>query len=153
MKVAEALRGVTRLAIDTSAFVDLVESSPRSALAWGRILLRVEARELVLISSPLMIAEALVTAYVLGSDVTLYEAQLSLIEQAICDEETARLAAEIGITYHLETTDALHVATALLAGCEALLTADTDFSRVRGYPLPGAPERVFKVILTQELKP
>ena len=80
MKVAEALRGVTRLAIDTSAFVDLVESSPRSALAWGRILPRVEAGELALVSSTLMTAEALVTAYVLGSDATIYESRLALLE-------------------------------------------------------------------------
>ena len=153
MRVAEALRGVTRIAIDTSAFVDLVEGSPRSALVWGWLLSRAEAGEIALVASPLMIAEALVTAYVLGSDATIYESRLALLEQAIFNEATARLAAEIGITYHLETTDALHVATALLSGCEALLTADTDFSRVRGYPLPGAPERVFKVLLTQELRP
>lgn len=153
MTVSEALHRVTRLCLDTSALVDLVQVHPRAALAWSRLLPRVESGEITLVASPLLIAEALVTAYVTERGREEYDLAFARLEQAPFTEETARLAADVGIYYHLETTDALHMATALLSGCEAILTSDSDFARVRGYPLPGAPERVLKVILTQELTP
>ena len=46
-------------------------------------------------------------------------------------EEAARIRAETG----LATSDALHVATALQAGCELFITNDTDFRRVQGLPI------------------
>ena len=46
-------------------------------------------------------------------------------------EEAARIRAETG----LATPDALHVATALRAGCAAFITNDTDFRRVEGLPI------------------
>ena len=45
-------------------------------------------------------------------------------------EETARLRAATG----LKTPDALHAATALLAGCALFITNDADFRRVDGLP-------------------
>ena len=143
------LRGVTRIGVDTSVLVDLVEGSSRSAAEWARILPRVESGEITLVASPLLIAEALVASYVIKSDAANYEPAFARLESAPFTEETARLAAEIGIAYHLETTDALHIATALLSRCDAILTADSDFNRVRGYPLPWAPERVLKIIHTE----
>ena len=46
-------------------------------------------------------------------------------------EAAARIRAETG----LATPDALHAATALLAGCAAFITNDTDFRRVQGLPV------------------
>ena len=46
-------------------------------------------------------------------------------------EDAARIRAETG----LATPDALHVATALQAGCELFITNDTDFRRVQGLPV------------------
>ena len=46
-------------------------------------------------------------------------------------EETARLRAATG----LKTPDALHAATALLAGCALFITNDADFRRVDGLPV------------------
>lgn len=43
----------------------------------------------------------------------------------------ARIRAETG----LATPDALHVATALRAGCSLFITTDTDFRRVDGLPV------------------
>ena len=46
-------------------------------------------------------------------------------------EDAARLRAETG----LKTPDALHAATALLAGCALFITNDTDFRRVQWLPI------------------
>lgn len=151
MRISDALRGVTKIGVDTSALVDLVTSHERSALAWSRILPRVESGEISLVSSCFMVAEALVTAYVIPADQAEIQQAIARVERVPLTDDVAILTAEIGIAYHLDTSDAVHIATALLSGCEAFLTADSDFLRVRGYPLPWAPERVLRVILAQEL--
>ena len=46
-------------------------------------------------------------------------------------EESARIRAVTG----LKTSDALHAATALSAGCALFITNDTDFRRVEGLPI------------------
>lgn len=152
MRISEALRGVKRIGVDTSSLVDLANGTPRSARAWARILPRVEAGELVLVASHLLIAEARVTNYVASGDQSALKQTLARVEMVATTEDMANLAADLGIAYHIDTPDALHLASALLSGCEAFLTVDSDFSRVRGYPLPGAPERVFKILNTMDLE-
>ena len=46
-------------------------------------------------------------------------------------EDAARIRAATG----LKTSDALHAATALSAGCTLFVTNDTDFRRVEGLPM------------------
>ena len=46
-------------------------------------------------------------------------------------EDAARIRAETGMA----TSDALHAATALRAGCALFVTNDTDFRRVEGLPI------------------
>ena len=46
-------------------------------------------------------------------------------------EETASIRAETG----LKTPDALHAATAILAGCTLFITNDNDFRRVQALPI------------------
>lgn len=46
-------------------------------------------------------------------------------------EDAARIRAATG----LKTSDALHAATALSAGCALFITNDTDFRRVQGLPI------------------
>ena len=46
-------------------------------------------------------------------------------------EDAARIRAGTG----LKTSDALHAATALSAGCALFITNDTDFRRVEGLPI------------------
>ena len=83
-------------------------------------------------------------------DATLAEEAVGRLDLVDLSQEIARLAALIRRDYGLKTPDAVHLATAVGSGCEAFLSADSDFSRVTGYPLPFAPARSLKVILVQD---
>ena len=62
----------------------------------------------------------------------LSAAELDLIPATMATwEDAARIRADTG----LATSDALHAATALRAGCTAFITNDTDFRRVEGLPV------------------
>ena len=94
---------------------------------------------LTIVSSPVLVIEALVKPMRDGNTeielqyrelfasnaVRLLDASYQVFEDA------ARLRADTG----LKTPDALHVATALRAGCALFITNDTDFRRVQGLPV------------------
>ena len=61
----------------------------------------------------------------------LAAAEMDLIPATL---ETWEDAARIRVETGLATPDALHVATALQAGCALFITNDTDFRRVQGLP-------------------
>ena len=62
----------------------------------------------------------------------LAAAEMDLIPATLATwEDAARIRATTG----LATSDALHAATALRAGCTVFITNDTDFRRVDGLPL------------------
>ena len=62
----------------------------------------------------------------------LDSAELGLVPTTLATwEHAARIRAETG----LATSDALHAATALGAGCTLFVTNDTDFRRVEGLPV------------------
>ncbi len=48
------------------------------------------------------------------------------------DAELAMLAARLRAAHGLRLPDAIHAATAICAGCAALLTHDRNFSRLKG---------------------
>ena len=94
---------------------------------------------LIIVSSPVIVIETLVKPLRDGN--TEIEKQyhelfnsgavaLIGVSYAIV-EEAARLRAETG----LETSDALHAATAMQAGCALFITNDADFRRVQGLPI------------------
>ena len=91
-----------------------------------------------IVSSPVLVIEVLVKPFRVGNTeiemqyremfasnaVSLLDAPHAMFEDA------GRLRAETG----LKIPDALHVATALRAGCALFVTNDTDFRRVRELP-------------------
>ncbi len=100
---------------------------------------RVQAGDLAIVSSPIIVIEALVKPLREGNReiemqyrelfasnaVRLLDASYQVFEDA------AHLRAETG----LKTPDALHAATALRAGCALFITNDADYRRVQGLPL------------------
>ncbi len=87
------------------------------------------------ITSPVTLAEVLVIPY----RQNLTQLQLDFSEQILSDANTTCLpidaeagkrAAELWAKYNLSLTDAMQVAVALQAGCEAFLTNEGNWRRV-----------------------
>ena len=126
--------------VETPALIYSVERHPLYASLLDPFWQSALAGQIVPISSELIISEVLVIPMRLGDmglqtlyEAALFQADLRLlpITQDIL-REAARLRATIP---GLRTPDALHAATALLAGCSLFLTNDAGFRRVPGLPL------------------
>ena len=136
ISIDESLVDVSRLAIDTAPFIYLVESHPDFGAPVREIVQRAERGKLVLATSLLSLTEVLVQPYrqsrpelaAVYREILLYSPYLEILtlELSIADS-AARIRAQHGI----RTPDAIQIATALGAGCQAFLTNDTKLRRVK----------------------
>lgn len=127
--------------VETPAVIYTVEPHPAYAPLLRPLWEAAQAQSIQIITSELTLLEALVHP-LRRQDVVLQAAYerlllstqevklLPLTQDVLC--EAARLRAVIP---GLRTPDALHAATALLAGCALFLTNDNGFRRVPGLPL------------------
>jgi predicted nucleic acid-binding protein len=135
MKLPDALRGVRQLAFDTAPLIYFVERHPIYFERMLFIMRYVDAALIDGVASTIALAEVLVQPLRAG-DTTLaerYEAVVSNSHSFRLEPTTtavARSAADLRARYNLRTPDALHVATALVAQCDAFLTNDTAIRRV-----------------------
>ena len=135
MKLDAALAGVTRLGFDTPPFIYLVENHPTHAALVQDVFQRAYHGRLLTVSSTVTVTETLTLprrAGDVGLEATyrrflLGGRNLSLvaIDTAVADQ-----AATLRARYGLRTPDALQVAAALHAGCEAFLSNDNGLRRV-----------------------
>ena len=135
MTIAEALRGVTRVFLDTAPLIYYVERvSPYRAVV-DYIFESLDNGTLRASTSPITLAECLVGAYQSG-DTTLQFDFYHLITRGpntVCgyvDYLAGRQAAELRAKYGLALMDALQLAMAMGAACEAFLTNDIALKRV-----------------------
>lgn len=130
-----ALAGVTRLGLDTAPVVYLVETHPRYGPLVEEVFGRLAGGQFRAVTSPITLAEVLVLplqrrdvrlqrAY---QDVLLRNRYLDLLP---IDEVVSARAAQLRADYRLRLSDALQLALALQAGCEAFLTNDLMLRRV-----------------------
>jgi predicted nucleic acid-binding protein len=135
MTVDEALRGVTHLFLDTAPVIYYVENDPHRFLTVKAIFERVDNGRLIVVTSPVTLAECLVLPYRLGRN-DLQRDFSELITRGgntlfvSISDMIAERAAELRARYNLTLTDALQVATAIAVGCEAFLTNDVQLKRV-----------------------
>jgi predicted nucleic acid-binding protein len=135
VNLAEALRDVTLLFLDTAPVIYYVERNPQYFPWVSLIFDRIDNGALTGVTSPITLAECLVVPYRLGQ-VGLQQDFFDLIvhgaHTVFCslDQENARRAAELRACHNLTLSDALQVAVALMAGCQAFLTNDNDLKRV-----------------------
>ena len=99
------------------------------------IIAAVEATGITLASSVILLTEVLPQPRKVGNavleqeyrDILLYSRGYHLF---VVTPEIAEAAAGLRAHYNLRTPDALHMATAIVAGCDAFLTNDAKFKRV-----------------------
>ena len=135
MKIADALRAVRLLFLDTAPVIYYVERNPAYAARVDDIFDRIDAGNPRAVTSAVTLAECLVHPFSQG----LTQAQQDFTDLIVAganvtfmtlDAAIARRAAELRAHYGLTLGDAFQVAAALAAGCDALLTNDLALKRV-----------------------
>jgi len=134
-ELSEVLSGVRHLAIDTAPFIYLVESHSQFAPVIRSVVRRAEQGELSLVSSVLTLTEVLTRPFAEGAhDLVDSYRELLLgsphLQIWAVDTTVAETAARLRADYRLKTPDALQIAVAHEAGCEAFLTNDDRLKRV-----------------------
>jgi predicted nucleic acid-binding protein len=147
VKVEAALQQIGRLSFDTAPVIYYVERHPRYVDVIRAVFDRVRNGLPLAVTSPVTLTECLVAPYRAGR-LNLVQDFTDLIVGGRntlfvpVDAESGRRAAELRARYNLTLPDAVQVAVALTAGCEAMLTNDVDLRRVRE----------LRVILVDELE-
>ena len=135
MRINDAFRGVTRLFLDSAPVIYLVEQNPQRLGLLTSLFGRITSGSATGVTSPVTLAECLVAPYRRGFtklqqdffDLIVYGRNTIFLP---IDDQSGRQAADLRARYNLTLPNALQVAIALLAGCEALLTNDLDMQRV-----------------------
>ncbi|MEP7291544.1 MAG: PIN domain-containing protein [Chloroflexota bacterium] len=135
MKISDALQGISLLSFDTSPLIYFVEQHPIYFDRMKAIMSYIDDQAVSGISSGLTLTEILTFPIRLGkiSLVNRYEEILLNtrgFHLAPIDVKTCRTAADLRARHNLKTPDALQVAAALEANCDAFLTNDLGIKRV-----------------------
>jgi len=135
MKLDDALVGVDRLGLDTPPFIYLIERNPTYLNLVREVFRRITSGTLTAHSSVITLTEVLTQPYRVGNAALAQRYQRFLLRSRnfsldLVTADIAEQAADLRARYGLRTPDALQVATALAAGCAALLTNDVRLQRV-----------------------
>jgi predicted nucleic acid-binding protein len=125
----------SRILLDSVSIVYYIERNPTYFAAASEWMERVNAGGVSAAASALLLAEVLVPAYRAGNPAAARQARAALerIPNFELLEVTAAVgdvAARLRAEHNLRTPDALHVATALQAGVDWLVTNDRRLKRV-----------------------
>src|SRR4051794_27284922 len=135
MKVVDAIRGLNSLFLDSAPVIYFVENNPEYIRIVDPIFALLDSGAITAVSSVVTLAECLVSPLRLNlrSQVQLFTKMLahsSRTRFVQLGQAEAETAADLRARYNLRLPDALQVAAALSAGCDALLTNDGGFRRV-----------------------
>lgn len=144
--MSDVLYGISRIFLDSAPVIYFVESHPVYLSLLQPVFSRIEAGEIVAVTSPITLAECLVLPMRLGRTDAI-EAFVDMLggrrssDFVPIQSGTAKLAADIRSRYNVTLTDAFQVATALEGKCDALLSNDKALSKITD----------LKVVLVEEL--
>ena len=121
--------GVSTLYLDANILIYFIEGAPELRARVRYALAQADKRAIALATSQLTIAECLRGAWRRRDQalVDVYRAFFSaedLVRPVAVDTEILAGAAEFAASYQVKLIDAIHVASAVSAGCQALLTND-----------------------------
>ena len=125
-----------RLYLDTAPLIYWVEAYPEYISKMDRIVDAIETTPMQAMTSVLTLTEVMVQPLRVGNtdlaqeyhDILVMRDDYILVEVST---DIAISAAAIRARYSLRTPDALHAATAIKSGCDAILTNDRDYRRVQ----------------------
>jgi predicted nucleic acid-binding protein len=135
MKISDALNNVQLIGIETAPFIYYVEQNPTYLDRMRAIFQMVDSGVAQVITSVITLTEVLIMPIQTGHaqyeqeyrDMLLNTANITALSVSA---PIAEQAAHLRARYNLRTPDALHIATALVAGCDAFLTNDLRLKRV-----------------------
>ncbi len=135
-KVDEVLVGVTSLGFDTAPLIYFVERHPAYVDIVREFVQRVDSGAVLGCSSVVTLSEVLTQPKQKGNttveqeyrDLLLHSRNFKLLP---IDPAIAERAADLRARYRFRTPDALQIAAALTAGCQAFLTNDPLLKRTR----------------------
>ena len=125
--------------IDTSVVIYTIEGSPDYYSLLQPLWAKFRSREIEIISSELILMEALVVPVRNADDSLIadYEQLLLSSEMRLIpiNQSVLREAARLRATTTLKTPDAIHAATALSVNCTQFVTNDKGFRNVPSLPV------------------
>ena len=135
VRLDAALRDVRRLYVETAPFIYFIEENPTYITRMDQIMAAIQQLPIQGVCSVVTLTEVLPVPLKAENSalVQAYEAILLNSREFECvsiDRRTAVMAARLRARYELKTPDALHLASALEARCDAFLTNDKGFKRV-----------------------
>lgn len=136
VKISDALANVSRLCVDTMPFIYFVEQNPAYLKKVRMVLTQITNGNIEGVSSVITLTEVLTLPIRLGRT-DLEQAYRQILLQGknfrliSINETIASRAVHLRAQYNLKTPDALQIATAVEAGCEAFLTNDLTIKRVQ----------------------
>lgn len=135
MNFPETFQDVKLLALDTSPLIYYIEENPKYDKLITEVFEGFERGDFQIIVSSLTVTEVMSLPVRRGNH-GLANSYYRLLTETIglkvvaADTEIAHKAANLRAKYSLKTIDAIHLATAIVAGCDAFLTNDYIFKRV-----------------------
>ena len=140
MKIDIALQAAQRLYLDTAPLIYYFEEYSSYISKMDRIFDLIATTPVVTFSAVHILTEVMVKPLQTGNHELAQEYRDILVNS---DAHTlvsitapiAESAADLRARYNLRTPDALHVATAISIGCDALLTNDAQLKRVQELPI------------------
>lgn len=131
----ESLSEITSLGLDTAPIIYFIEANPSLDQVVTGIFARIAKGECVGITSVITLTEVL-TMPMRSGNKTLQSQYTELLRGSAnfttlpISFSIAEKAAELRARHHLRTPDAIQIATAMEAGCQAFLTNDLKVKRV-----------------------
>lgn len=133
--LAAALSGIARVGLDTAPIIYYIEEHPTYLPVVAPLFAQIDAGTLAAVTSTIAVAEVSVMPLRMNRsdlqkqylDLLLYSA--NFITMSI-DAALAQSGAALRAQYNIRLPDALQIAAALAAGCEAFLTNDGALKRV-----------------------
>ncbi|MEI2577490.1 type II toxin-antitoxin system VapC family toxin [Scytonema sp. PRP1] len=125
--------------VDTSTVIYSVEKFPEYVPLLAPLWLKLQAGEIEIVSSELILMETLVLPVRNSNSILInaYEQLLISSEMRLIpiSQSILRQAANLRATSNLKTPDAIHAATGLSVSCNQFITNDKGFRNVPGLPV------------------